>query len=103
MEREASGRGKAIKRPSTAAILRRSEVVLTLVEEDAGLLSVEQVGTEGEAVHAELDGARNFAQEDRGLEWKVFLGSDCRVVAGHDAFRAEEVFETPCKVRFDRV
>ena len=41
---EAAGGGEAIERPAAAGVTRRRPVILALVQEDAGLLPVQQVG-----------------------------------------------------------
>ncbi len=52
VEGEAAGGGKTIERFAAAGIVGGGLVVLALVEKDSGLLSVEQVGAEGQTVHA---------------------------------------------------
>ena len=57
---EAAGGGEAIERLAAAGVAGGRAVVLALVEEDAGLLAVQQVGGQGEAVHAGPRRLRGF-------------------------------------------
>ncbi len=50
VQRESAGGGEAIERPAFG-IACRGEIVLALVEKDAGLLTVHQIGVQLEAVH----------------------------------------------------
>ena len=47
VEGEAAGGGEAIERLAAAGVAGGGAVVLALVEEDAGLLAVQQVGARG--------------------------------------------------------
>ena len=48
---EAAGGGEAVERFAAAGVAGGGAVVLALVEEDAGLLAVQQVGAQRQAVH----------------------------------------------------
>ena len=46
VQREAAGGGEAIERLAAAGVARGGAVVLALIEEDAGLLAVQQIGAQ---------------------------------------------------------
>ncbi len=45
---ESAGGGEAIERPAASGVARRREIIFALVQEDAGLLAVQQIGPQGE-------------------------------------------------------
>ena len=88
---EAAGGGEAIERLAAAGVMGGGAVVLALVEEDAGLLAVQQVGVHGEAVHADGDGVGHLARQDRGFERQLLFGADGNIVARDNAARLEDL------------
>jgi hypothetical protein len=84
-------------------ITRGGEVIVALIEEDAGLLAVQEVRAQSEAVHPDGDGIRNFACHYGCFERQLFLGADCDIVARDDAPGVENLFQTGCDFGFCRV
>ena len=69
------------------------DVVFALIEIDAGLLAVAEIGFELESVHADVDALRDVAGEDLGFLAEIFELADEDVVAGEDAFGLEQFLE----------
>src|ERR1019366_7800881 len=63
---EAAGGGEAIERLAAAGVAGGGAVVVALIQKDAGLLTVHEVGAQGEPVHLDRDRLGNFAGEDGG-------------------------------------
>ncbi len=66
---EAAGGGEAIERLAAAGVMRGGAIVFALVEEDAGLLAVQQVGMHGEAVDRGPRRCREFRR--RGWRFRA--------------------------------
>ncbi len=90
---EAAGGGEAIERLAAARVAGGGAVVLALIEEDAGLLPVQQVGPQGEAVHLHRHGLGNFAGEHGGFERQLLLGAHRDIVARHDPLGVEDLLQ----------
>ena len=69
------------------------EVVLALIEIDAGLLTLEEVGIERESVHADAHRAVDCAMHDAFFLGQGFAFADRDVVAQHDCRWREEFLE----------
>ena len=90
---KAAGRGEAVERLAAAGIAGGGAVVLALVEEDAGLLAVQQVGRQAQAIHFDGNAIGNLAGERRRSRAAVLLGAHRNVVARDDALGLEDLFE----------
>ncbi len=93
MESKAACGCEAIER-GAVAVTRGGDVVLALVEKDAGLLPVEQVGFESEAVHSDGNGLVEGAGEDSDFAREFFEGSDGGIVTGDDGAGGELSLES---------
>ena len=69
-----------------------AEVILALVEKDAGFLAMAQIGAQRESVDMDFDRLRNFANHG-GFEGQVLLLAHRRIVAYQNARWMEEFVE----------
>jgi hypothetical protein len=93
VEGESAGGSEAIEGAAGAGVAGGGEVVVALVEVDAGLLAFEQVGIEGESVHADADGAVDGAVQDAFFLGQGFTVADGDIVAEDDGAGGEEFVE----------
>jgi hypothetical protein len=92
MQCKGSRRREAIQ-GLAASVARRGDVVLPLIQIDAGLLPVRQVGVQFQTVHAHRHPLRNFAGDHGGAERQVLFGPHRAVVARHDARRRQHLLK----------
>ena len=84
VQRESAGGAEAIEH-ATARVALGGQVVLALVEIDAGLLAVQQVGFELQAVHLDRDALGNFARQNQRLGRQAFQLAHAGIVARQNA------------------
>ena len=92
-QREGALVGKAIQHLASGGVRGHGGVVRQLVEIKAGLLSVEQIDLEGDAVHRDLESAGRFAGEHAGVQFEALGFADRRVVALDDGAWREQFLQ----------
>ncbi len=93
MERKAPCRCETIQCPA-ATVASRSDVILPLIQEDAGLLPAQQVGVQLQTVHLHSHRLWNFASHHTGLQSQRLQLANRDVVALHDPLGREKLFQT---------
>src|ERR1043165_6172866 len=71
MQRKAAIKSEAVKRAAESDALRR-QIVLSLIEESAGLLSGAWMDDEAQAVLLHFDFRRRFAMDNTGAKFELF-------------------------------
>ena len=92
MEGKAAGRSEAVERIASC-VPRRGEIVLPLIEIDAGLLPLHKIGVPAKPVHRYLDSRRNVTRYNLRLDRQLFSSANRDVVSGDDAFRREQFLQ----------
>ena len=93
MQREAA-RGRETIEGAAARVPGRRDVILALVQKNAGLLAAQQVRVQLQPVHLDGNHLRNLARQHTGFQRKVFAFPNRGVVALHNSARREKLFET---------
>ncbi len=93
MQGEAAGESEAVQ-GAPAGITGGSEVVLALIEKDAGLLAAQEIGVEGQPVEVNSHPVRNVARQGLRFQGEPFLSPYWHVVPRRNACRGEQCLET---------
>ena len=102
MQREAS-RGCKTVQCTPAAVARRRNIVLALIQKNSGLLSMQQVGMESKTVHMYHHDFGDFARQHARLQGQRFVLADGRIVALDDSLRRKNFLEATCDHGFGAV
>ncbi len=90
---EAAGGGEAIERLPAPRVLCGRAVVVTLIQKDACLLPLDEVGPQGECVHLHDHRLGNFAGKRAALERQLLFRPHGNIVARHDALGMKDLFQ----------